>query len=234
MSRRFSVGELMTRMRIIGDWQNLDGDYSEAGSYMSSGTLMRFLDSGNAYAWNVYAEADEGWNLTRYSFSTVASSASYALPSDHFILKAVETTVDGVGTGWLPLVRATVDDDRTVGSQTPVGGPSAYRLVGDSIELLPTPGDVRTVRLTYTPAAQVISSSLQTIDGIDGYEQVAVLKACILGRIREERPFADLQEQLSEHLEQMRRNVRRRDRGTPAHTRDRRDSWQRFPRRWGR
>lgn len=234
MARTFTVAELLNEVRLLGDYKNLTDSYSDADSYMSSGTLMTFLDKANVYAWNVYAQADENWNVARYTFPTVNGTAEYALPSDLFILRSAEASVDQAATGWVPLTRATVDDDRYIGSTTPVGGPTSYRLLSGTIELLPTPGDVRNVRLTYTPTAQVISSSLQTIDGVNGFEQVVVLKATILARIREEKPYVDLQNELGEHLVQMKEIVRRRDRGTPAHTRDRRDSWTRWPRRWGR
>lgn len=216
MARNFSVGDLVTRMRKIGDWENLDADYSEAGSYMDSGTLIGFLDQAHAYAWDLYADADEGWNMTR---STVTlSGGSGSVPSDMGKLRMVQVAD---GDGWRPLSRATSDDD-SVGTGW-VGGALSCRLVGDSIEVVPQDGTT-SVRLTYTPVAPVLSSSLQTVDGVDGYDQVVVLRACILGRIREEKDYRDLQQQLGEYEARMRQSIQRRDRGVPAHTRDRRDS----------
>src|SRR5574337_1059 len=214
MARSFTVSELETRVRLLGDWQNLESDYSDAGSYMSSGTLYRFMDAANSWAWNVYAHADEGWNAKRYTFTSVAQSASYALPSDFYVARGVEQAIDNSSApaGWLPLRRADADDDSDVGLTAAQGSTVAYRYIGDWIELVPPPGDARQFRITYVPTAQVISSSLQTVDGVDGYEQVVVLKTVVLGKIREEKPYADVQAELNEHVAQMERNVKRRDR----------------------
>lgn len=232
--RDFTVDELLIRVRVLGDWQNLDGDYSDAGSYMSSGTLMRLMDQAHEYAWNEYAESDEEWNVKRYTFATANGTAEYSLPSDLHLVRGVEAAVDSSDSGWIPLARATVDDDGYVGSSAPVGGPTSYRLLSGTIELLPTPGDSRNVRLSYEPACPVISSSLQTVDGLNGFSSVVIFKTVVLGKIREEKPYGDVQNELNETLAQMRRIAKRRDRGTPAHTRDRRDSSSRWPRRFGR
>ena len=229
MARSFTVDQLVSRVRLLNDYLVADQDYSgDAPRAPSSGTLIGWLDAGNAYAWNIYAHADEGWYTTRHTFSTVAGSGTYDLPDDFLIARAVEGAMDDAATGWVPLRRATVDDDSSTSS---TGGSTdfAYRWLGSQVELIPSPGQVTQIRLTYTPHAQVLSSSLQTVDGVDGYEQVVVLKACILARIREGQGYADLEAQLNEHLEQMNRNVKRRDRGTPYHARPRSGWFGRWP-----
>lgn len=221
-NRDFTISQLDDRVRrYLGEDTSVT-DLSETSVFHSSGTVIGFIDAANAYAWDIYSDADEGWNLTRTTVTI--SGGSGTLPSDvqYGKLRAVQTAD---GSDWRPIQRATLDDDG--------GGDEGYRILGEIIEIVPSSTDVTSVRLTYTPSAAKITSSLQTIVGGNGYEQVVVLQAAIDCRIREGLDYSDLERQRQRIEAQFRESVRRRDRGTPAHTRDRRgpvwSSWRRRP-----
>ena len=198
---------------------------------MSSGTLMEFLDIGNTETWQIYAESDEGFNNIRFNITGSSATGLYDLPADFFVLRACEVTQPTATGGWIPLRTATADDNAV--SSTSVNGlPYAYRLLGNQLELLPNQSAGSNVRITYVPCAPQLSSSLQQIDGVNGFEQAAVLRGCIYGRIREEKDYSELQSQLAQIESRMIRSVKRRDRGTPHHTRDRRSNTVYSRRRW--
>lgn len=222
MSRTYTVSELMTRMRKIGEYEVLDDDYSnDAPSAPSDSTLITFIDIGNRRAWEAWSAADEGWNLTRASGSTVPSQASYSLPNDFHRMKSFEVRGSAVtNPGWVKLDRANADDD-SYDVQSFGGYPTAYRLFGSTFELLPTPGEQIDYRITYTPQAARISSSLQTIPGDDGYDELVCYEALIMSRRREEKDTSEFRVAAAEVKASFESSIKRRDRGAPKRMRPR-------------
>jgi hypothetical protein len=227
VSRTFTFAELDSRFRKIGEYEDLDGDYSsDAPSAPSTGTVLTYMDLSHRRAWEDWSEADEGWNLVRATSSLVVGSGSYALPSDFHRLRAVEVmaTAQGSVPGWQRLARANADDDLWVGNGTSGFGayPEAYRLVGtDTVEILPTPGVGGTLRFSYTPVAARISSSLQTCPGTDGFDEVVVYRALVMARQREDKDPSEFRASAIEVEARFRESIRRRDRSSPMRMRPR-------------
>lgn len=227
MSRTYTFAELDTRFRKIGEYEDLDGDYSgDAPSAPSTGTVLTFMDVSFRRAWEDWSEADEGWNLTRFTASLVVGSGTYSLPSDFHRLRALEVmaTTQGSVPGWQRLARANANDDLWVGNGA--GGlgayPEAYRLVGtDAYEVLPTPGVGGTIRISYTPTAARISSSLQTCPGTDGFDEVVVYRALVMSRQREDKDTSEFRAAAAEVEARFRESIRRRDRASPMRMRPR-------------
>lgn len=221
--RTFTVGELVTRLRRLGDYQNLvseqQGSYTD--DYMSDPIIIEMIDVAYARAYEELSDADEDWKATRYTLSLAAGSGSYDLPDDVYKLRSVEVSQNSSLTGWVPLPRATVDDD--VG-QNSANMPRAYRLLDDQIELLPTTASsTAQVRLTYVPEPTHLTGSGDIVDSECGLDQLTVLGALRLARIREEKPIGDIQLLYGEQLDRSFRSLRRRDRATPRRLRDPRD-----------
>lgn len=221
-NRDFSVAQIDDRVRRLIGEDVSNSDYSEEAVFLSSGTLIGFIDAANAYTWDVYSQADEGWNLTRETLTLSGGSGTLSSDIQYGTIRAVQASD---GDGWRTIPRATLDDDDS--------GDEGYRLLGSTIEVVPYATAPSSVRLTYTPSAAKLTSSLQTIPGGNGYETVVVLQAAIDCRIREGLDYGDLEAQRNRVESQFRESVRRRDRGTPAHTKDRRGpawtAWRRRP-----
>lgn len=233
MPRGFTVQSCMDRARALGTYTNAQGNYADGQTAISSGTMLAYMDVAGVMAWNAYREADSGFANERYEFSLVPGSASYALPDDFGTLRAIQVAVDDSDSGWVALRPATVDDDRWTGQSAPVGTSISYRFIADSLELVPTPGDSRTVRLTYVPQCPDFTDPTTVVRGDDGFDQVVVLRTLVMCRISEDRPYADLQQQVNEYESKVREAAKRRDRASPAYTRDRREAWSSYPRRYG-
>jgi hypothetical protein len=214
MAATYTVAELLERVRLLGDYQNATGDYSDVGSHMSSGTLVTFMDVAYREAWEERSDADEGWALTGSSYTLSSGVPDYALPSDIHRVRSVDLYV--ADSGWVPLDRANRDDDSYAAT---TGEPRAYRVVGDFLELLPIP-DGGTMRVRYCPSATRISSSLQTVPATDGFDQVVVLRTLVMAREREEKPADEFRADLAKAEQSFRRSVAGRDRATPRRLRD--------------
>ena len=230
MARSFGVQALVDRVRVIGDYVELTGSDGYASSYMTDPIVIEALSVANAEVHEFYADSDEDYRTTRQTYSLVSGS-TYDLPSDLMKIRLVEVRPGGGSTGWVPLRRASADDNLTADDMTVE--PESYRLLGDDIELLPTP-TAGTMRITYVPCAPVLSSSLQSVDGVNGYDQVLVLRAVRYLRMREGLATTELDALIADGEARMRTSVRRRDRGTPRKLRDPRASsygWPRWTRR---
>ena len=227
MSRDYTFAELDARFRKIGEYEDLDADYSsDAPSAPSTGTVLTYMDLSFRRAWEDWSEADEGWNLVRSTSSLAVGAGTYALPADFHRLRAVEvmSTTQGSVPGWQRLARANADDDLWVGNGTAGLGayPEAYRLVGTgTLELLPTPGVGGTLRVSYTPTAARISSSLQTCPGTDGFDEVVVYRALVMARQREEKDPSEFRASAAEVEARFRGSILRRDRSAPMRMRPR-------------
>ena len=222
MARTYTVDELMTRMRKIGEYEVFDDDYSnDAPSAPSNETLITFIDVAHRKAWEAWSAADEGWNLTRVTGSTVADQSLYQLPEDFHRMKALEVRSSAVTIpGWSKLARANADDDAY--DVASLGGlPTCYRLFGSQFELLPNPGSDLTYRVSYTPQAARISSSLQTIPGDDGFDEVVCYEALVMSRRREEKDTSEFRLAAATVMQTFESSIKRRDRGAPKRMRPR-------------
>lgn len=221
MSRTFTVQQVIDLVRSIGCYENLDGDYSgDAPSAPSSGTLLRFIDRANRYAWEQWSAADAGWNLTYATATMVPSLGSYPLPTDCHRLTSVEISLGGQGfDGFVPLERATQDDDSWSSDSFDGSTPHAYRVMPDSITLLPAPGSAYVLRLGYTPVAPSITDPTQEIAGTDGYDDVVVYRTLVQCRQREEKDTREFASAAAEAIANFRQSIRRRDRANPIRMR---------------
>ena len=235
MGRTFTVGELIDRVRSLGDYLSLDGDYSgDAPSAPSSGSIIRFMDVAHRRAWEDWSRADEGWNVVRITGSTVVGQSEYPLPDDFHRLRAIQVQ-DGIFAvpGWRTLQRANLNDDTWIGDGvTGLGAyPVAYRLLPDTYELLPTVGVTTPIRISYTPVAARLSSSLQTVPGTDGFDEVVVYRTLVMTREREEKDTSEFRLMAQEVEARFMEDVRRRDRANPMRMRPRGSDTGRISRR---
>ena len=63
-----------------------------------------------------------------------------------------------------------------------------YRLIQGNIHLVPAPDSGRTAKLWYVPSFTKLSLDADTFDGINGWEEYAVLKAARRMLVKEESP----------------------------------------------
>ena len=239
-----TVADLMDRVRRLGDYQSTVGQqagisvgagtgtqgqqlgsYTDGNFYISDVTLLQFLDFSYNEAYEHLSDADEDWQAERWYPALTGSVSIYQLPADHYKLRCVEVQDPIPNAGWRVLPHATADDDLMFSNGDSV---IAYRLLDNNIELVPTPAawaaQSGSLRVTYVPEAPTLSSSLQVVDTDAGLGDLAVFKATMLCRIREDRPYADIQLMWQGRLDRSVNSLKRRDRASPRRLRDPRNS----------
>lgn len=125
--------------------------------------------------------------------STVAGTATLTLPTALDALERVSITVNG--STWVLYPSNSVErHDFDVGFTQPADSvPSTYRLEGASLYLMPTPGGVYTVTLTYLPQQTDLATGSDVFDPVvSGGEDWVVAAAALDVATRDMSPRAPM------------------------------------------
>lgn len=201
-------------VRRRGHFDNEPGD-DYATEFISRDMLIDFLDSGWAEVHSLVLDADPDRIVSTGSISLTGATDTYPLPSDLFRLRQVDwrssssdewTRCEPFSAGERDAWRDTED-------------PPLYRLQGENIELS-SETQAGELRLRYNPAAVRISSSLQSVDGIEGLEELVVLKALRRCKVRADEPTAEVDAEIGLFMSRIKGVARDRDRGSPKRLND--------------
>lgn len=160
-------------------WQATD---TERDPHISEAYLNDIISQEASELHGVLVQIDEDFFEKTNEF-TAAGQEYYALPADWYKTKGVEREV--TTDEWLPLERTTFRG--RLAYQGSTGDACAYRHAGTRLYLYPRPttGDYRIV---YVPAAPELSDDEETVDGVNGFDDLIVWKCCVRVAIRKENP----------------------------------------------
>lgn len=122
---------------------------------------------------------------------TADGSASYNLPSDHMGTLSVELAISDLQSIDVPRI---MFQERNHLSRAPGNRAIGYRLAADKLLLLPPPQS-GTYRHVYVPTAPVLTQDSDTVDGVNGWEQLIVYDLAIKMRAKDEAAVTDLERQ---------------------------------------
>lgn len=159
------------------------------GDYLSSLTftdayLNLEIQAGWVELYELMDDVGEGWWSTEGTVTTAANTAYVAAPATCKRVIGVDILDGG---SYRELRQVGPSDRNRYGSAT--GMPEAYRMSARGIELLPTPGAVYTLRVTFSPLCPALSES--TPIELYGLEEYVVTAALLRLDQREERPLGE-------------------------------------------
>lgn len=145
------------------------------------------------------------YKVTAYTFSTVAGTATSALPSAFYKILGLDVQSGG---DWHSLKQFNFNErNRTTDD---VGAPSLrYRLIGDNIMFSPTPDAVYSMKLWYIPKATALSSGSDTLDDLNSFAEYVIVDVAIKMLMKEESDVSVLlaqKEALKRRIEIMAQN----------------------------
>lgn len=170
------------------------------------------------------------------AISVVSGTSSYALPSDFYQAQKLVLEWSSSDHEIVQDFQLDEEPELTVLSVWGRGMPKGARIVGSNIQIKPDPTSAVTARLYYVPAFTKLSDDADTFDGVNGWEEAAVLGAAVRMRMIARRDYEDLQKAKEEVLVRIRRMAADRAANWPKRVRDvnphqyRRRGW-RLP--WG-
>jgi hypothetical protein len=110
---------------------------------------------------------------------------SYALPSDFWLARGVD--LKDSANYWANLLQFNWGERNVLQGSGSERAWTRYRVVNDSLLLVPTPGwsEESGLRLWYVPTATVLSADGDTWDTIAGFDEWVILNCCIQGCAKE-------------------------------------------------
>lgn len=193
--------------------------------------LNEYINRGYAalYRKLTFALPDQRF-LSSEAIATVADTEAYSLPADFDHLISVDISANGALT-WLTSYEMNERPalaDPTAGG---LGVPTAYRLRGSNIELLPSPGGVYTVTLWYVPSATTFSADADTLDTIVRLDDYVISYAVkqVAVRNKDWTLVAECRQSMADLDPELEAIARSRDKNSPSRIVD-----EMLTNRWGR
>ena len=158
-------------------------------NFVASGEWNAWANSAYSDLYDKISQADPERYLNEVTYTV--TSGSHTLPSDFYKLLRVDLLYAGASAPqqfWtLRKFNLTEEDTFSQGSAWSVaqGPASRYRLRDGAIVFTPQPAGTQSIRLLYLPAITPMQSAADTIDGVDGWEEMIVLDMAIAALLKE-------------------------------------------------
>jgi uncharacterized protein YfkK (UPF0435 family)/uncharacterized protein YdcH (DUF465 family) len=174
MARTVTLSSIRTQVRQRADMVN--------STFVDNDEINQFINNSITELYDLLVQKfGNEYFLNTYSFSTVAGTDSYALPTDFYKLTGVDILVNG--TDYLTLRPFMFSErNRFNGSVSRnILGVSdlRYRLLGSNIKFVPIPDSLQTIRLWYIPYVAELVSDSDTLNGVNGYEEYVIVDAAM-------------------------------------------------------
>lgn len=191
MANTVTLAELRDGVQQITDTV---GDRHKTASW-----LLTIINSARKEVFEILRRADPDFYESEQTIPTTGV-ASYALPANHHLTKAVEWL--STTTLRVPLRRVSLRErlDYQTAGVTGVSA-CAYRLVGATIVLYPTPPSGQTYFHVYVPAPVLLVADADVVDGREA--QLIILRAAIQVALRDDGDVPAFEAEFARELARM-------------------------------
>jgi hypothetical protein len=190
------------RVRFLGDFPN--------SRRITDAVITAELNNAIEDTWNILTRARPDYYTKEQAPSTVAGVATVALAPDFYKLRKVEINVGADRP--LKMSAINLNETHRISSS---GLPRWYRLQGSNLTLYPTPAAVYAMRVFYLPIFADLVNDADTFDGINGFEEHAIIGAVYKIKIREQMPAEEWFRELQRLEKDARSNSSDLDEGQP-------------------
>ncbi len=155
-----------------------------------------------------------------YQFQTDGVNQQYALPSNFYKLMGVDLGLDTTANAWVTIKKFNfIARNRYVYpniTSTFLGVFNLqYRLLGNTIELIPLPSAGQIVRLWYVPRLTQLLKDTDIMDGVSGWSEYVITDAAIKALQKEESDVSILGQQKMMLIKRIEDSAMNRDVGQP-------------------
>lgn len=167
----------------------------------------------------ITSKVGEDYFATVQTNTLVANQETIPLPADFYKLLWVEMMIDGPSNNptYFKLNRFEVSEMPAV----PYGLTSPcltlkYRLRANNLWLTPVSNTGgQTIRIWYTPLPQTLTSDLDTLDGMNGWDEYVVLLAARKALVKEEQDVSDIEKEILFMNQRLEAMIPNRDQAQP-------------------
>lgn len=178
MARYFTLSELITLGKQYADQENSD--------FISTAEWRGYFSSAYAVLYSVMVES--GMRYFESTDTYTSGSDPWKLPEDFLSTIGVDYLLDGTTTGRRYQLKELQAQQRNMFSGTSSTGTAArYAIVGDTLNLYPTPNTGQVYAHVYIPQPSRLTENTDKIDVVtpDG-EQFLIWYAVFLARDKED------------------------------------------------
>jgi hypothetical protein len=184
MSQNVTLATIRTRVRQRADIEGATARHTDAeinDQINESNTEFRDL---------LRSAFGQSYERAAQTFTTVAGTAQYALPSDFLSLVSVDiflgNSPSGVKYSATPFLESERNRYAGFGAWSIFGRPVSYHLFGQNLTFIPTPSAAVLVQLNYTPTTPKLVNDGDTCDEVNGWIEYVVLDAAIKSLLKDE------------------------------------------------
>lgn len=185
-----TLSDMRTRTRQRADMEN--------SRFVSDSEVNGYLNKALRSLYDILVAANQDYKTIIAPF-TLAAGNTQALPAGFYKLRGLDWTPDG-GTNWIPVPKFQFEERGrlTTFPITRYQVSVKYRLIAATITFLPVDNAPGTYRIWYVPEMTELVADGDTFDGMNGFEEWAVLKAARKCLLKEESDVTDLDRELVE------------------------------------
>lgn len=225
MARNQSFGTLLTRAYEL---TGIPLPANETAGYIPKPEMRRYLNEGLARVFRTIVRSSPDWVEIETSVAVVSGTDTYAMPVNFWQVRSVSVAYQGRD---IPM-RRYMSSERyqyQTGSQIPDW---RYRIVDSGIrvtgavqfQIRPTPTTAATVTVYYLPNPPLLTTNGTddgvVLDGVAGWDDLAVLHAAIKAKEKQEEDVADLKDDAAGIEAEISVDATDRDQGEPKRVRD--------------
>src|SRR5688572_30382482 len=208
-----TVASIITKAKQLSDMEN--------SNFVSASEWLAYVNDGYKELYDLLVSKFEDYYTVSSLFTVAAGATSYSLPAAFYKLRGLDRSAGG--GDWYALNQFNFQN-RNRSSAAPrfqgVTPAVEYRILGSSLIFSPdnlAPGDYR---LWYVPLATTLTSTADTVDGVNGWENYIEVCAAMSALVKEESDVSALvlqRQNLGRRIEEMAAN---RDVGAPQQVTD--------------
>lgn len=199
-----TLAELRSQARDRADMTN--------SNFVSDSELTAMINSSVAELHDIFiAGGESDYYLLSSTFSTVAGTETYALPTGFYKLRGVDVLS---GSEWVS-ARPFNFNERNTSSFAASNVDFRYRMAGSNILLSPVPTNQVTVKLWYTPVATKLVADNDTLNDLNQFSEYVVVDAAIKMLLKEESDVSVLLATKADLRKRIENMVANRDAGQP-------------------
>lgn len=203
-----SLSWLRSRVRQIADMEN--------STFVSDSELLSYINDSAKKLHDILVSSNEDYSTIILPFS-ISSGNTSTLPSDCYKVRGIDYQYGG---DWVPLRRFQFAERESFNNKTRTVIDLSYRLIKDTIYLLPEDKATGSYRLWYVPELPDLALDADTLDGKNGFEEYVILDAGIKCRIKEESDTKEMVQARDEALSRVTTMAQERDYGGPDRVAD--------------
>lgn len=211
MANLVTLSDIRTQAQQHADMENSD--------FVSDSEWLFYINQAYAELYDILVSKFEDYYTDSYSYTVPSGEYTIPLPSDFYKLRRLDYSTGSGDDEWYTVLKYNFTEGNWKNNRVLTTWsnriPIEYRLIKNTIKLLPEQSSNGNYRLWYVPSFTRLADDSDTVDGVNGWEDYIIIKAAIYALTKEETDTTVLQAALAQLRERIENMSQNRDAGLP-------------------